>query len=60
LDARAAEVLGTNQVCVAFEAASEQRRLERALGRILRGVPFTSERSMPEEQTPHTPPGVAA
>lgn len=29
--------------CVALLEGNDQRRLERALGRILRGVPFTSE-----------------
>lgn len=49
LDARAAEALGVNQVSVALEPHIEQRALERALRRILRGVPFTSERSAPED-----------
>lgn len=48
LDPRATEVLGADRVCVTLRHATEQRRLERALSRILRGVPFTSERSMPE------------
>jgi len=58
LDARGAEVLGASQVCVTLKAGNDQRRLERALGRILRGVSFTSERSMPED-TPDMPPSVA-
>ena len=49
LDARGAEVLGAGQVCVTLQAGHDQRRLERALGRILRGVAFVSERSMPED-----------
>jgi hypothetical protein len=49
LDARAAGVLGASQVCVTLGTAHDQRRLERALGRILRGVAFVSERSMPED-----------
>ena len=49
LDARGAEALGTSQVCVTLQEGNDQRRLERALGRILRGVSFTSERSMPED-----------
>jgi hypothetical protein len=57
LDARGAEVLGASQVCVTLQAGNDQRRLERALGRILRGVSFTSERSLPED-TLDTPPGV--
>lgn len=48
LDARGAEALRARDVCVTLEGATEQRRLERALSRILRGVPFTSERSVPE------------
>lgn len=59
LHARGAEVLGTSEVCVTLAADSEQRRLERTLGRILRGVSFTSERSLPED-TPETPPSMAA
>ncbi|HSV79223.1 MAG TPA: hypothetical protein VLK85_08450 [Ramlibacter sp.] len=58
LDARGAEVLGASQVCVTLQAGNDQRRLERTLGRILRGVSFTSERSMPED-TPDIPPSVA-
>jgi len=55
LDARGAEVLGASQVCVTLQAGNDQRRLERALGKILRGVSFTSERSMPEDSAavPH-------
>lgn len=49
LDARGAEVLGASQVCVTLQAGYDQRLLERALGRILRGVAFVSERSMPED-----------
>ena len=49
LDARGAEALGASQVCVTLQEGNDQRRLERALGRILRGVSFTSERSMPED-----------
>jgi hypothetical protein len=49
LDARAAGVLGATQVCVTLGTAYDQRRLERALSRILRGVAFVSERSMPDE-----------
>jgi hypothetical protein len=52
LDARGAELLGIDQLCVTFEARNDQRQLERALSRILRGVPFTSERSMPEDAPP--------
>ena len=47
----AAEVLGAGEVTVTLNAGNDQRRLERALARILRGVAFTSERSMPEEDT---------
>lgn len=49
LDARAAQVLGTREVCVTLEGDIEQRPLERSLRRILRGVSFTSERSAPQE-----------
>ena len=49
LDARGAEALGASQVCVTLHEGNDQRRLERALGRILRGVSFTSERTMPED-----------
>lgn len=48
VDARAAQALGADAVCVTLPAGTDQRLLERALGRILRGVPFTSERSMPQ------------
>jgi hypothetical protein len=48
LNPRGAEVLGADMVSVALLEGNDQRRLERALGRILRGVPFTSERSIPE------------
>jgi hypothetical protein len=58
LDARGAEVLGASQVCVTLKAGTDQRRLERALSRILRGVSFTSDRSMPED-TPDIPASVA-
>jgi hypothetical protein len=50
LDTHAAEVLGTGEVNVTLHAGNDQRRLERALARILRGVAFTSERSLPEEE----------
>jgi len=50
LDPRGAEVLGASQLCVTLQQGNDQRRLERALSRILRGVPFTSERSMPEDE----------
>jgi hypothetical protein len=49
LDARAAETLGAREVRVTLERDIEQRPLERSLRKILRGVPFTSERSMPED-----------
>lgn len=48
LDARGAQVVGADAVCVTLRDGIDQRRLERALSRILRGVPFTSERSVPE------------
>ncbi|HEX7889762.1 MAG TPA: hypothetical protein VF522_10415 [Ramlibacter sp.] len=50
LDPRGAEVLGAARVCVTLEPDIEQRPLERSLRKILRGVSFTSERSMPEDQ----------
>lgn len=50
LDPHGAEVLGTSQLCVTLQQGNDQRRLERALSKILRGVPFTSERSMPEDE----------
>lgn len=49
LDARGAEALGVQQVSVTLEPHIEQRPLERALRKILRGVSFTSERSAPEQ-----------
>lgn len=49
LDARAAEVLGAQEICVTLEGDIEQRPLERLLRKILRGVSFTSERSAPQE-----------
>jgi hypothetical protein len=49
LDPRGAEVLGARQVCVTLEPGIEQRPLERSLRKILRGVSFTSERSMPDD-----------
>jgi hypothetical protein len=58
LDARGAEALGAGQVCVALPTGNDQRSLERALGKILRGVPFTSDRSMPEE-APELPASLA-
>jgi hypothetical protein len=45
----AADALGAGEVCVTLPAAQDPRALERALRRILRGVAFTSERSVPEE-----------
>ena len=58
LDARGAQAIGAGQVCIALPAGYDQRSLERALGRILRGVPFTSDRSLPEE-TPELPASLA-
>jgi hypothetical protein len=49
LDARAAEVLEAQEVCIRLQPGFDQRRLERSLRRILRGVAFVSERSMPDE-----------
>lgn len=49
LDARGAEALGVTQVCVTLQGACDLRRLERTLGKILRGIAFTSERSLPGE-----------
>lgn len=46
---RANALLGAPQVSVTLPAGTDQRRLERALGKILRGVPFTSDRSLPED-----------
>ena len=46
LNARGAEALGAGDVHVTLATPGEQRRLERALGRVLRGVPFTSDRSL--------------
>jgi hypothetical protein len=59
LDPRAAEVLGTREVNVTLQADNDQRRLERALARVLRGVAFTSERSLPEEDTQEAAASVA-
>jgi hypothetical protein len=52
LHPHAADALGAGEVCVTLPAAQDQRALERALRRILRGVAFTSERSVPEEEVP--------
>ena len=49
LRAPAAEALGAEEVCVTLPAGQDQRQLERALRRVLRGVAFTSERSLPQE-----------
>lgn len=46
LNAHGAATLRANDVCIALPTAAEQRRLERALSRILRGVRFTSDRSL--------------
>lgn len=46
---RASTMLGATQVSVTLAVGTDQRRLERALGKILRGVPFTSERSLPAD-----------
>lgn len=59
LRAGAAEVLGVAEVRVTLPAGQEQRQLERALRRVLRGVAFTSERSMPEEEAREAPAGAA-
>lgn len=59
VDARAAQALGTDTLCVTLPAGTDQRLLERALGRILRGVPFTSERSMPPAE-PELPTRMAS
>lgn len=45
LNRRGSEVLGAETVSVALRYPRHQRQLERALSRIVRGVPFTSERS---------------
>jgi hypothetical protein len=58
LDARGAELLGARHVCVTLQEGTDQRRLERALGKVLRGISFTSERTMPQD-TADVPPGVA-
>lgn len=49
LRAPAAQALGAEDVCVTLPAGQDQRALERALRKVLRGVAFTSERSVPEE-----------
>jgi hypothetical protein len=59
LDARGIEAIGASQVCVMLPAGYDQRRLERALGRILRGVAFVSERSMPEDLPADLPSSLA-
>lgn len=50
VDTQSAQALGAETVCITLPAGTDQRLLERALGRILRGVPFTSDRSVPEEE----------
>ncbi|NNU44758.1 hypothetical protein [Ramlibacter montanisoli] len=52
LHPEAAGSLGAGEVRVALPAAQDPRALERALRKVLRGVAFTSERSMPEEEAP--------
>ena len=52
---RASTLLGAAQVKVTLPAGTDQRRLERALGKILRGVPFTSDRSPPEDSLEEEP-----
>ena len=59
LDAHASQVLGAEEVNVALDAGIDQRRLERALAKILRGVAFTSERSTPEEERQEATASVA-
>lgn len=59
LDAQAAQVLGAGEVNVTLDAGIDQRRLERALAKILRGVAFTSERSAPEEEMQEAAASVA-
>jgi hypothetical protein len=59
LHAEAAETLGVAEVCVTLPAGEEQRSLERALRRILRGVAFTSERSVPEGEVQEASAGMA-
>ena len=57
LNAHGAGVLRASDICVALQAPSEQRRLERALTKVLRGVPFTSDRSLVDlEATPELVP----
>lgn len=48
LNAHGAATLRASDVRIALPAPGEQRRLERALSRILRGVRFTSDRSLDE------------
>jgi hypothetical protein len=55
----AAEALGVEEVRVMLPTGQDQRQLERALRRVLRGVAFTSERSMPEEEAQEAPAGAA-
>ena len=50
LHPEAADALGAGEVRVTLPATQDPRALERTLRRILRGVAFTSERSMPEEE----------
>lgn len=54
LRAGAAEALGVEEVRVMLPAGQDQRQLERVLRRVLRGVAFTSERSMREEGAQET------
>lgn len=46
LDERGAAVLRASEIRVTLDTPGEQRRLERALSRVLRGVPFTSDRTI--------------
>lgn len=50
LNERGAGALRASDICVTLPAPGEQRRLERALGKVLRGVPFTSDRSLAEPE----------
>lgn len=50
LRAGAAEALGVEEVRVMLPMGQDQRQLERPLRRVLRGVAFTIERSLPQQE----------
>lgn len=50
LDSRGAELLGIQEICVTLPPGYDQRGVERTLRRVLRGVAFVSDRSLPDAE----------